>query len=390
MHIEFLKNIDELPRIKEPWQTLCDELKDDISPFSSYEWHELWWKYYSAGESLCMMIMWGADKLVGIAPLMLRRATIHGLPLTVVCFLENNQSFFNDFIVLPEFRDKFFQQILSSLFYGAGSQPWHAVVLNKLSTVSPNYRSLIKILDATGRKWREEQTIDARYIIPSGSWEEFFSSRSSRSRSTLRHIHNRMRKTGDVSVRHITTWEEFEKIHEEFYHVARSSWSEKIGDSMASPANVSFFNELARSAAAKGWLSVWILSLDGRMIATEFHLRAYGKEYAMRGHYLPEYAGLSPGTYLEMQIIKNVFEEKDRLRKYDLGYYYDYKRKWAENSEPHMTLFVFNDSLYSRFVSFQERKVIPFLRKMFPQQFWEHKFFKICGIDTSPFKIRQH
>lgn len=390
MHIELLKDIDELSRIKGAWQALCEELKESITPFSSIEWYEIWWQHYSAGESLLVMVMWEDGKLVGIAPLMLRRATIHGLPVTAVCFIENNQSFLNDFIVLPEFRDLFLQQVLRLLFAQTGSVSWDAIFLNKLSTSSANYRALVKILDDTGRKWREEQTIDARHIIPSGSWTEFLSSRSTRTRKTLRNIQNSIQKAGTVTVRRIRTWEEFQEVWEEVARVARGSWTEHIGDSLASPANESFFYDLARRAAAKGWLLLWTLCLDGKTIAIEFHLRAHGKEYAMRGHYLPEYGNLSPGTYLEMQVLKDVFEEADRLQKYDLGNFYSYKRKWSDNSEPHMAVSVFNTRLYSRFLSFHEMKTVPALRRIFPQSFWEQKIFRICGIKTHPFDMKQH
>ena len=390
MHIEILKQIDELPKIKGAWQTLCDVLKDSITPFSSFEWYEIWWKHYSAGESPLVIAIWDAEKLVGIAPLMLRRATIHGLPVTAVCFIENNQSFLNDFIVLPAFRERFLQQLMRLLFEQRGSAGWDAIFLNKLSTSSANYQALVKILNDTGRKWQEEQTIDARHIIPSGSWADFLSSRSTRTRKTLRNIQNSIQKAGAVSVRHIRTLEEFQEVWGEVSRVARGSWTENIGDSMASPANESFFNDLARCAAAKGWLSLWTLCLDGKTIAIEFHLRAHGKEYAMRGHYLPEYGNLSPGTFLEMQVLKDVFEESDRLQKYDLGNFYSYKRKWSDNSEPHMAVSVFNNRLYSRFVSFHEMKTVPALRRIIPQSFWEHKIFEVCGIKTRPFDLKQH
>ncbi|MBI5446640.1 MAG: GNAT family N-acetyltransferase [Deltaproteobacteria bacterium] len=390
MRIQVLTSLDELRTLRDAWEGLCEALRESVTPFSSYDWYEVWWKHYSAGETLHTLAGWEGERLVGVAPLMLRRATMHGLPLRVVCFIENNQSFLNDFIVAPGANRAFLEASFDFLCREASSLAWDAVVLNKLSTRSPNYSALLAVLDASGWKWREEQTIDARHIVPLGTWEEFFAGRSTKARKTLRNIQNTMRKAGVVSVRRIQTWKEFEGAWHEIRGVARGSWTEELGDSMASAANEPFFLELAQRAAQKGWLSAWTLTLDGRTIAVEFHLRAYCKEFAMRGHYLPEYAKLSPGTFLEMEILREIYDESERLEKYDFGNYYEYKRKWTDNSEPHMAVSVFNDRLYSKLAALYELRTVPLLRSIFPAGLWQSKLFKACGINTDPFRIKQH
>ena len=389
MHIELLTEIEEFSKIQEAWEALCDDLGDSVSAFASFVWYKTWWRHYSAKATLNVIVMWEADKLVGIAPLMVRKVTIHGLPSTVVCFIENNQSPHNDFIVLPAVRELFLREIVRILFEQITSTRWDAIAFNKLPATSANYRMLVKILDEAGMNWRQEQPLDSPYLTPSGNWIEFLASRSTKTRKTLRNIQNSIHKAGEVSVRNIRTWDEFQRVRDDVYFVAKQSWTEKIGDSLASPANEAFFNDLAQVTSAKGWLSLWTLYLNGKMIAIEFHLRAYGKEHAMRGHYLPEFASLSPGTFLEMNIIKNAFEEADRVQKYDFcGIADSYKRRWTDESVPHMAVMAFSNGIYSRFVAFHEAKTVPLLRQVFPQSFWNHKFFKICGINTNRLNIK--
>jgi CelD/BcsL family acetyltransferase involved in cellulose biosynthesis len=140
----------------------------------------------------------------------------------------------------------------------------------------------------------------------------------------------------------------------------------------------------------KGWLSVWALKLDGNMLAFEFHLQAEGKEYALCGHYLPEYSSLSPGTYLELHILKHVFSETERLQKYEMGNFYNYKSKWSDKSEAYVKLSVFGRRAYSRLLSFHEMTAVPVLRRIVPQQVWQHRIFRLLGIKTAPYDIRQH
>lgn len=388
MRLELLKDSAELPTIRSAWQALCDDVHDTVTVFASFDWYETWWRHYSADASLNIVTLWDDGKLVGIAPLMLRRASIHGLPAKAVCFIGNSQSLNNDFIVLPAVREYFLREMLGYLFDHAA--PWEILVLKNLPQTSANCRALAGILEESGKTWRQDETvIDSPYLVPAGSWEEYLASRSTRTRKGLRNIRNNMHKAGEVVVSNITTPAGFLSIEDEVFTVARQSWAERGGDSLASPGNEGFYHDLALCCAAKGWLSLWTLRLNGRMIAVEFHLRAYGREHAMRGHYLPEFAPLSPGTYLEMHILRNAFEEADRVAFYDLcGSFESYKRKWTDTSVPHCDITVFGDKAYARVIASHETKMVPLLKSVFPRNFWNHRLFKIFGINTNRLEIK--
>jgi hypothetical protein len=305
--------------------------------------------------------MWDADRLVGIAPLMKIRSSLHGLPVSKIGFIENRNSLHNDFIILPSYREIFLREVLMHLFEHASQ--WDVLLFNNLPTTSPNHEALLKILAEEGKQWHLGPTFNSPYLIPSSTWSDYLASRSTRTRKSLRNIQNSMQKAGEVSVKNIRSWEEFQQVRADIYSVAQQSWTGTCGDSLATPVNEAFFDDLACSAAAKGWLSVWTLSLNGRMIAFEFHLKACAKEHAMRGSYLPGFAHLSPGTYLEMQILKHVFEEPEKVQKYDFGGCFDsYKRKWTDVATPHCELAIFNDRIYSRFLLFHETKTVPVIK----------------------------
>ncbi len=386
MRIILVKETEEFLKLKEAWQALCDELENSISAFASFEWYETWWRHYSAGATLHMITMWDADKLAGIAPLVLRRVTVHGLPLTALCFIENNQSLNNDFIVAPAVREIFFHEVLRYFF--AQSSRWDIIILKNIPDTSTDCGALTEILDGTGKKWLKSPTwFDSPYLVPAGTWADFLASRTTRTRKSLRNIQNGIFKSGDVSVANIRTWEEFLLVKNEVFNVARQSWADNRGDSMASPANEAFFSDLGHVFAQKGWLSLWTLRLNGTMVAIEFHVKAYSKEHAMRGHYLPGFASLSPGTYLEMQIIKNAFEETEKVHAYDFcGSFETYKRKWTDTFVAHHDIAIFNDRLYSRLIRFHETVAVPLLKRMFPQNFWDSRLFKIFGINTDRMK----
>jgi hypothetical protein len=327
-----------------------------------------------------------ADRLVGIAPLVKRQVTIHGLPLTALCFMENSQSLNNDFIVAPAAREQFFQEVLQHIF--AQSSQWDVINFRNVPHTSLNGDALLKILSERGKRWIKSLTwYDSPYLVPTGNWTDYLASRTTRTRKSLRNIRNGILKSGDVEVANIRTWDEFLRIRDEVFNVARQSWTENLGDSMASPANEAFFNDLACAFAQKGWLDLWTLRLNGTLIAIEFHVKAFEKEHAMRSHYLPKFAALSPGTYLEMQIIKNAFEKKEQVRIYDFcGSFDQYKKKWTDSFVVHHDILIFNERLYSRLIRFHEGTAVPLLKRLFPRDFWNNRLFKAFGIKTDRMK----
>jgi len=360
---EILDDPKAFSMLEAGWESLCDELADYITVFASHTWYQNWWKYYSGDAKLHLFTMWQGDKLVGIAPLMREKSSFHGLPVRVMGFIQNNQSLHNDFIVMPQFRTLFLQKLIQSLF--EQSSRWDTLYFRNISSISDNYKSLVQVLDDEDRDWGEKTTpFDTPYLIPSGSWSDYFAGRSRRTRKTLKNIRNKVLKAGKISVRHITTLEEFLSCKEDLFKVAQQSWSEKIDGSLGSASNRNFFESLSIEAAAKKWLSIWTLYLDSKMIALEYHLKAYNREHALRGHYHSKFAPLSPGTYLEMAMLQRIFEKQDTIQLFDFcGSFDSYKKKWTDNYVPHCDVLVFNKHIYSRYIMFHEFKLVPFIRK---------------------------
>ena len=352
IQIRIVQKIEEFLALQNEWESLCNELGKQVTVFASFTWYETWWRYYGSVAELFLLTMWEKGRLVGIAPLMRKKINLHGLPVKIICFLENHQSRHNDFIVLPYFRKIFFQRVFQHI--KQNSDLWDVIILRFLPTSSPQYTDLLGTLNKDKKSWQQVRTwTDSPYLLPNGSWHDYLASRSLRTRKNLRNIHNRMNRAGQSMILNIKNWEDFSKIKEDFFNIAKESWTEKIGDSIASPVNRDFFETLICHAAEKGWLSIWVLQLNGKLIAVELHLRAFGKEHALRSHYLPEFSSLSPGTFLEMKILENIFSENEKVDYYDFGGGFEtYKMKWTANSVPHNSIFIFNKNIYSRFIKF--------------------------------------
>jgi len=100
LRFEVWEDIKVFTDLKNDWACLCKELSDNITVFSSHAWYESWWEYYGKGEKIYIFTMWVDNKLVGIAPLMWKKLTIHGMPCKTIGFIQNNQSLHNEFRVM--------------------------------------------------------------------------------------------------------------------------------------------------------------------------------------------------------------------------------------------------------------------------------------------------
>jgi CelD/BcsL family acetyltransferase involved in cellulose biosynthesis len=360
LRFEVLQDEDAFSYLESEWDALCSLLDKYITVFASFIWFRNWWRFYGANARLQLFTMREGEKLIGLAPLMWEKYHLRGMSVRRIGFIQNNQSLHNDFIVLPEYRTAFLHELIQSLF--EQSSKWDILFFRNFPLSSENYDPLVKSLE--GRCWNQvANSINSPYLTPSGDWPKFFGGRSKKTRKALSNIKNRIYKAGKVSVKNIRTWKEFLSCKEELFDVAKRSWAEGQGDSLGSVVNREFFESLARSAAEKGWLSIWALYLDDKMIAMEFHLRGYGKEHALRGHYHPDFASLSPGTFLEMTILEQVFEDPDRVQVYDFcGSFENYKRKWTDTFVPHCDIHVFKNTIFSKFVRFHEFKIEPRIR----------------------------
>lgn len=363
LQVETVQDEPGLLRLQPEWDALCASLEGEASTFMSGFWHHCWWRHFGAGATLYLVLVRIHGELIGLFPLMLRRISLHGLPVRCLSFPENGNSLHNDFLIRGEQREAVLQELLSHLY--RHREGWDVLQLNNMPELSENSSALMKLLCETGRRFQRRPSFDSPYLEVTGNWQQFLGSRSTRVRKTLRNIENAICRAGSAELLEITTWQGYLEVREDMHQVARHSWTEEVGDSLAQPVNSAFFEELARAASARGSLSIWLLKLNGAAVAFEFHLRSHDTQHALRASFHQDYASLSPGAFLEMQILKQIFEEPRGMRRIDFGGSFDaYKRRWSDSSRKHLSLTVFHDGLYSRVAGFHELATVAALRAL--------------------------
>jgi len=205
--------------------------------------------------------------------------------------------------------------------------------------------------------------VSSPYIPINSDWQSYYSKRSKKFREVLNNKANRLKRIGTITIQEFNNCDQDGDLMAKIFEIGRRSWKEKEKIAISSSKdNRNFFSELSKIASQKGWLSIWLLNLNGQPIAFEYHVKYKGKVYALRAAYIVEYQEVSPGSVLDKYIIEHLF--RGDFAEYDLGPgVVFYKMRWTSQVRDCMQFMIFKENIYS-FVLYQfEFKIIPRIKK---------------------------
>jgi CelD/BcsL family acetyltransferase involved in cellulose biosynthesis len=132
--------------------------------------------------------------------------------------------------------------------------------------------------------------------------------------------------------------------------------------SLDHPGPRAFIERLTAHAADAGWLSLWLIELDGRPAAMEYQILYAGRVHALRGDFDPEFDSLSPGTYLHHHQLRALFEEPG-MDTYLMGQGANpYKLRWSSEGLTLQGLRAWSPTPSGRLLRAWERRIRPMAR----------------------------
>lgn len=127
---------------------------------------------------------------------------------------------------------------------------------------------------AAGYRMLERTMQRSPYVDTTGTWDDFARERLSRNRrSQLGRARRRLEHEGRVELDVADGRERLEEVLEEAFRIEASGWKGANGTAITSrPDTRRFYRDVARWAAAEGWLRIAFLRLDGRALAMMYLL----------------------------------------------------------------------------------------------------------------------
>lgn len=296
----------------------------------------------------------------GFAPLVVTSQSLAGLPARTLQFITVPDTQFVDVVCAASEAAPFCIELAEQLAASKGQ--WDCLRLGYLSDLYRNWRHLEVALARVGITCAIEPAGTNPFVDLSGSFEDYYGARSRSIKKAVNLSANRLAKLGAVSVDWIRGGAAVGPALAEAIRVSAISWKQETGNSLDQPGPRAFIEQLTESAARSGQLSLWLLRLNGKVIATEYQLVANGNVHALRSDFDPAYSEASPGTYLNHYLLKQLFGQN--LHRYYMGPGSNaYKLRWTDVGEPMFSLTAYSPTARGRLLQWLERSARPLARR---------------------------
>ncbi|MFC2034766.1 GNAT family N-acetyltransferase [Chloroflexota bacterium] len=262
-------------------------------------WLKTWWQEFSGGTELYLSAVWQGEKIIGLAPLLVREGTASIIGSTDVCD-------YLDFVVIPGMERVFFITLLDDL-----SQK--GINRLDLEALRPNSTVLTSLLDlAENRGYQvicQVEDISLELDLPD-TWEEYLTILNSKQRHEVRRKLRRLSEAGEADYHFIQDSTAIPDAMDTFLEMFVESREDKV-KFLTAPME-SFFKSLAGNMTEAGLMKLGILELDTLPIAMIMCFEYDNCIYLYNSGYDSQYSSLSPGLLCKVLCIKKSIQEGKR------------------------------------------------------------------------------
>jgi CelD/BcsL family acetyltransferase involved in cellulose biosynthesis len=326
MKVEIIECAEEFFALRDAWNEL---LKRSAASgvFLTHEWLSSWWKHLSGDRRLSILVARDHGRLLGILPLMERRAQYSRLMPRVLEFLGSGQigsDYLDAIIAAGQEGD------VSTAFAEYCHSRGLMLQLSQLRTGTCSVLGLAQSLARRGWAIADTKLNVCPYIDLTGlTWERYLEGIGPNLRKNVGRYLRLLQKDFDMRFDCVKSPSEATAALEIVMDLHRKRW-ERAGTSEAFQTSsvIDFHNEFVRLAADRGWLRILVLWLNGRPAASLYGLRYGPTFYFYQSGFDPDFSKHSVGVANMGLTIKTAIEEG--ALEYDfLHGSEEYKFHWA-------------------------------------------------------------
>jgi CelD/BcsL family acetyltransferase involved in cellulose biosynthesis len=259
-------------------------------------WLQVWWQTFGSEHELMIRTIRQGEKIIGIAPLMVKGEKALLIGDTDVCD-------YQDFIVAPGMEEDFFNTLLDDLNKNSISEL-------DLKHVRPDSTVLTNLVaTATGRGYKvvnKQEDISLEVNLPS-SWDEYLAILNTKQRHEVKRKLRRLGEAGKVDHRCLDAGQELQEYLALFLRLFPMSREDKA--SFMTPKMELFFQDLAKAMADIGLLRFGIVELDDQPIAMTLGFDYKNTHFLYNSAYDPRFNYLSAGLLCKVLCLKESIEK---------------------------------------------------------------------------------
>jgi CelD/BcsL family acetyltransferase involved in cellulose biosynthesis len=307
MIVDRVEGTNGFANLREEWNRLVESSRANCV-FLTHEWLFTWWKHLACGCALSILTVREGGRLVGIFPLVLRGPQYSRMIPRSLEFLGSGVigSDYLDVIASPAA-----EQEVNQAFGNHLSHLGEVLHLSALRRGSSIVEGLSVQLEKHGWRVKEEQINVCPHIDLRGqSWEGFLSSLGSSQRYNFNRRLRSLQKNFELTVENVHAPEGADSALETVIELHRKRWSSRAeSEAFQDNATIAFHREFVQLAAARGWLRILVMRLNGEAVAALYGFR-YGETfYFYQSGFNPAWSRNSVGLVLMGLAIKGAIEE---------------------------------------------------------------------------------
>ena len=380
MRIEHISHFERFLELKSEWSLLrpgpepgsgsgseSGSGSGSFSPALTHEWFSAWLQAFGKDIDLAILALFdqeksavSAEKLVGVAPMRIVRTTYRGIRCGQLRFLYNRHGPRCSFLM----RNGYAHHTYALLEEALKLRGWDIAVLENIAHDSYLYELCTSVRDSLRHSTLLRRTMSSPFLKIAGSWEDFFNTRPRNLRRSLRSKERKLSAEGGMRIEHFTDATSSVSIMPTLVALGEKSWKARGGRAIGSqPESRRFYSLLAETFGKQGQVSVWLMKVNDKPAAFEFHLTKDKEVQALRAEFDEKYRSLGVGSILDKEIVKTLFESE--YREYDMGGESDfYKLRWTEDVRQHSELLVFSNSALGKLLCTVEKGVVEPIKRV--------------------------
>ena len=301
----------------------------------------------------------GEGALLAVLPLVEQRTHLCGVPVLELAGAANAHSCRFDLLCMPGAE----REVASALdaFLAAGR---HDVLRLPDVPEGGAARALYERAAARGAPVGAWPSQDSPYFPLPRTWEALEQSLDARFRANLRRRRRKLASQGELQLQRVEGGAQLDAALEEGLLLEATGWKGRNGTAMAQDRSTrDFYVELAHVAAARGWLALYLLRVQGRAVGFHYALAYEGRYLLLKPAYDEQVAACSPGQLLVEDVARDGVSRG--WTEFDfLGPDMTWKRDWTSARRHHDWLYVFRDTRLGRALASAKFRLVPAAREV--------------------------
>jgi hypothetical protein len=291
--------------VREDWEQAALAY-GDRGIFLSPGWFQTWWGVFGKTGHLFIAVLYCGTSLKGVFPCCVTSdGVLSGLA---------NEVYFDFLLDGPDREvtiDRFMDLLTQTELANAN--------FPSLSRLEGNGATLLRSLK---RKhfpfWTWPYSFGAIVDLSCSTWEEVEGSFQSKLRNNLKKGRRRAEKEGKLTFEEVRDRASIERLLEEAFAVEASGWKAKEGTAIAqSDEKLEWYQQISRWAAERNSLRIYLLRLDGQLIAFDLALESGSTIFALKTGYDENIATrFSAGNIMRSEVLKLLWARPD-IARYD-------------------------------------------------------------------------